>query len=156
MCVDRAVLLGMMRPRPGPRLHRTHALCGPCVNRKGISPAVCGRRTLAELHIQDIGPRMLPPYRAPGRRASCRHPCCSFPRSSLRAHSTLYSPGCGKHLYVLCTPNPKYRRHLHKKRAAGEDGEKIGPSISGLYRAGSPRKITPAQVDRSNADKRRP
>src|ERR671912_645694 len=31
------------RPRLGPRLERTQALCGPCVSRRGLSPAVCGR-----------------------------------------------------------------------------------------------------------------
>ena len=47
------------RPRLGPRLERTQALCGPCVSRSGIYPSVCGRRTRAELHIRDIRPRML-------------------------------------------------------------------------------------------------
>src|SRR5829696_5018048 len=89
MCVDRGVLVGMRRPRLGPRLHHTHALCGPCVSRTGFCPSVCGRRTRAELHIQDIGPRMLPTSAALRRRASCRHPCCSFPCSGLRAHGTL-------------------------------------------------------------------
>src|SRR5215216_5192290 len=88
MCVEGGVLVGMRRPR----LVRTHALCGPCVSRTGLSPPVCGRRTQAELHIQDIRPRMLPPSAAPRRGASCTHPCCSFPYSSLRAHSTLHSP----------------------------------------------------------------
>jgi hypothetical protein len=108
MCVDRGVLAGMRYPRLGPGLHRTHALSEPCVNHTGISPPVCGRRTLAELHIQDIGPRMLPPSAAPGRRASCTHPCCSFPCSALRTHGTLHSPGRGKHLRVLCTTNPSF------------------------------------------------
>src|ERR687890_2297746 len=91
--------------RLGPKHHRTQALCVPCVSRRGLSPAVCGRRTRAELHIQDIGPRMLPTSAAPGRGACCRHPCCSFPCSALGAHGTLHSPGCGKHLCVLCTTN---------------------------------------------------
>jgi hypothetical protein len=95
MCVDRGVLVSMRRPRLGPRLVRTHALCGPCVSRTGFSPSLCGRRTRAELHIQDIGPRMLPSSAAPRRRASCRHPCCSFPCSALRAHGTLHSPDRG-------------------------------------------------------------
>src|SRR5215212_5870759 len=91
-CVDRGVLVGMRRRRLGPRLSRTHALCEPCVCRTGISPSVCGRRTRAELHIQDMPPRMLPSSAALRRGASCRHPCCSFPCSGLRAHGTLHSP----------------------------------------------------------------
>src|SRR5215216_1660760 len=67
MCVDRGVLVGMRRPRLGPRLHRRHALCGPCVSHTGFSPSVCGRRTRAELHIQGIRPRMLPSSAAPRR-----------------------------------------------------------------------------------------
>src|SRR5829696_2495614 len=98
-------------PGPGrsnrwrPRLERTQALFEPCVSRRGLCPSVCGRRTLAELHIQDIGPRMLPSSAAPRLGACCRHPCCSFPCSTLRAHGTLHSPGRGKHLRVLCTTN---------------------------------------------------
>src|SRR5215210_2107580 len=84
------------RLRLGPRLHRRHALCGPCVSRTGISPAVCGRRTRAELHIQDIRPRMLPPSAAPRRGACCTHPCYSFPCSGLRAHGTLLFYGSGR------------------------------------------------------------
>jgi hypothetical protein len=45
---------GIKRPKLGPRLHCTHALCEPCVSHTGIFPSVCGRRTRAELHIQDI------------------------------------------------------------------------------------------------------
>src|SRR5829696_5421070 len=93
--VEGGALVGMRRPR----LVRTHALYGPCVSRTGLSPPACGRRTLAELHIQDIGPRMLPPSAAPGRGASCTHPCCSFPCSALRTHGTLRSPGRGNHLH---------------------------------------------------------
>jgi hypothetical protein len=115
MCVDQAVLVGMRGPRLGPRLHRKHALCGPCVSRTGLSPSVCGRRTLAELHIQDIGLRMLPTSAALGRGASCRHPCCSFPCSALGAHGTLHSPLRGKHLCVLCTTNAEVRRCLRKE-----------------------------------------
>src|SRR5215204_385666 len=96
------------RPRLGPRLHRTHALSEPCVSRTGLSPSVCDMQTLAELHIQDIGPRMLPSSAAPGRGASCTHPCCSFPCSALGAHGTLHSPGRGNHLRVLCTTNPSF------------------------------------------------
>src|SRR5215207_7852235 len=99
-------------PMLGPRLERTQALCGPCVSRTGLSPAVCGRRTLAELHIQDIGPRMLPSSAAPRRGASRTHPCRSFPCSALLAHGTLHSPGCGKHLRVLCTTNLEVRQTL--------------------------------------------
>src|SRR5829696_271384 len=99
-------------PMLGPRLERKHALCGPCVSRTGLSPAVCGRRTLAELHIQDIGPRMLPSSAAPRRGASRTHPCCSFPRNALRAHGTLHSPVRGKYLRVLCTTNLEVRQTL--------------------------------------------
>src|SRR5829696_5845999 len=109
-------------PRLGPRLERTQALCGPCVSRRGISPAVCGRRTRAELHIQDIGPRMLPSSAALRRGASCRHPCCSFPCSALCAHGTLHSPVRGKHLRVLCATNPEVRRFLRKKGPTGRMG----------------------------------
>src|SRR5215208_6451188 len=119
MCVDRGVLVGMRRPRLGPRLHHTHALCGPCVSRTGFCPSVCGRRTRAELHIQDIRWRMLPSSAAPRQRASCTHPCCSFPCSALHAHGTLHSPGRGKHLRVLCTTNPEVRRCFHKKGPMG-------------------------------------
>jgi hypothetical protein len=77
------------RPRLGPRLHHTHALCGPCVSRRGFSPSACGRRTRAELHIQDIGPRMPLSSAAPGQGACCTHPYCSFPCSGLRTHGTL-------------------------------------------------------------------
>jgi hypothetical protein len=83
--------------RPGcssrwrPRLERMRALCGPCVSHRGLSPSVCGRRTLTGLHIRDIGPRMLPSSAAPGRGACCRHPCCSFPCSALLAHMVLSS-----------------------------------------------------------------
>ena len=121
MCVDRAVLVGMRRPR----LERKHALCEPCVSRTGSCPSVCGRRTRAELHIQDIGPRMLPSSAAPGQRACCRHyPWCSFPCSSaLGAHGTLHSPGRGKHLRVLCTTNPEVRRCLRKKGPPGRMGQ---------------------------------
>src|SRR5215204_7655150 len=90
------------RPRLGPRLERTQALCGPCVSRTGLSPSACGRRTRAELHIQDIRPRMHPSSAAPRRGASRTHPCCSFPCSALRAHGTLQCPGRGEHLRVLC------------------------------------------------------
>src|SRR5829696_6952104 len=93
MCVEGGVLVGMRRPR----LERTHALYGPCVSRTGIFPSVCGRRTRAELHIQDIRPRMLPPSAAPRQGASCTHPCCSLPHSGLRAHGTFYSPDRGEH-----------------------------------------------------------
>src|SRR5215204_803910 len=93
MCVVRGVPLGVWWHRLGPRLERTHALCGPCVSRRGLSPPACGRRTRAERHIQDIGLRMLPPSASPHPGASCTHPCCSFPCSSLRAHGTLRSPG---------------------------------------------------------------
>src|ERR671912_2508312 len=110
------------RPKLGPRLERTQALCGPCVSRRGLSPAVCGRRTRVELHIQDIGPRMLPSSAAPGRGASCRHPCCSFPCSALGAHGTLHSPVRGKHLRVLSTTNLEVRRCLHKKGPPGRLG----------------------------------
>src|SRR5215211_1827888 len=115
MGLDRGVLVGMRRPRLGPRLHRTHALCGPCVSRTGISPSACGRRTRAELHIQDIRPRMLPSSAAPRRRASCTHPCCSFPCSGLHAHATLHSPDRGSTPdFVLCmTPCALYI--VHKK-----------------------------------------
>jgi hypothetical protein len=95
MCVDRGVPDGVWWRMPGPRLERTHALCEPCVSRTGLSPPVCGRQIRVELHIQDIRPRMLPPSAAPRRQASCTHPCCSFPGSGLRAHSTLHSPGPG-------------------------------------------------------------
>src|ERR671914_2630161 len=106
------------RPRLGPRLERTQALCGPCVSRRGLSPAVCGSRTRAELHIQDIGLRMLPTSAAPGRGASRSHPCCSFPCSALGAHGTLYSHGCGKHLRVVCTTNLEVRQMLtHHQRS---------------------------------------
>jgi hypothetical protein len=92
-CVDRGVPDGVWWRRPGPRLDRRHALCEPCVSRRGLCPPVCGRQSRAELHIQDIGPRMLPHARAPRRQASCTHPCCSFPIcSALRAHGTLHSP----------------------------------------------------------------
>src|SRR5215211_6359266 len=89
--VEGGALVGMRRPR----LVRTHALCGLCVSRTGRAPSACGRRNRAELHTQDIRPRMLPPSAAPRRGASCRHPCCSFPYSGLRAHGTLHSPGPG-------------------------------------------------------------
>ncbi len=112
MGLDRAVLVGMRHPRLGPWLHRGHALCGPCVSRRGLFCSVCGRRTRAELHIQDIGPRMLPTSGAPGRGACCRHPCCSFLCSALRAHGTLHSPVRGKHLRVLCTTNLEVRKML--------------------------------------------
>src|SRR5215216_6299766 len=118
MCVDLGVLVGMRRPRLGPRLEPRQALCGPCVSRTGLSPSVCGRRTRAELHIQDIGPRMLPTSAAPRRRASRTHPCCSFPCSALRAHGTLHSPVLGKHLHVLCTTNLEVRQTFtHHQRS---------------------------------------
>jgi hypothetical protein len=98
-CVDRTVPVGMRHPR----LVRRRALCGLCVSRTGMSPSVCGRRTRAELHIQDIGPRMLPTSAALGQGASCRHPCCSFPCRALGAHGTLHRPLRGKHLCALCT-----------------------------------------------------
>src|SRR5215204_5678745 len=101
------------RPRLGPRLERTQALCGPCVNRRRISPSVCGRRTRAELHIRDIRPRMHLSSAAPRRGASRTHPCCSFPCSALRAHGTLHSPVRGKHLCVLCTTNLELRQTLY-------------------------------------------
>src|SRR5215212_7565512 len=82
MYVEGGVLVGMRRPR----LERTHALYGPCVCRTGSCPPACGRRIRAELHIQDIGPRMLQPFAAPRRGASCTHPCCSFPSLALFAH----------------------------------------------------------------------
>jgi hypothetical protein len=110
------------RPRLGPRLERTQALCGPCVSRRGLSPSVCGRRSRAELHIQDIGPRMLPSSAALRRGASCSHPCCSFPCSALRAHGTLHSPVRGKHLRVLCATNPEVRQidaYIIKGRRGG-------------------------------------
>src|SRR5215207_2745597 len=136
MCVDRGVLAGMRHPRLGPRLERTQALCGPCVNHTGISPPVCGRRTLAELHIQDIGPRMLPPSAAPGRGASRTHPCCSFPCSALRAHGTLHSPVRGKHLRVLCTTNLEVRQTLtHHKRLETTHSE---PRFRALLTEGAP------------------
>src|SRR5687768_2066970 len=112
MCLDRGVLVGMRHPRLGSMLHRRHALYVPCVSRTGISSSVCGRQTLAELHIQDIGPRMLPSSAAAGRLSCCRHPCCSFPCSALGAHSTLHSPVRGKHLRVLCTTNLEVRQML--------------------------------------------
>ena len=112
MCPDRAVLVGMRHPRLGPWLHRGHALCGPCVSRRGLFCSVCGRRSRAELHIQDIGPRMLPSSAAPRRGASRTHPCCSFPCSALGAHGTLHSPVRGKHLRVLCTTNLEVRKML--------------------------------------------
>src|SRR5829696_8006142 len=112
MCVDRSVLVGMRHPTLGPGLHRTHALSEPCVSRTGLSPSVCDMQTLAELHIQDIGPRMLPSSAAPGRGASCTHPCCSFPCSALGAHGTLHSPVRGQHLRVLCTTNLEVRHTL--------------------------------------------
>jgi hypothetical protein len=105
-----------------PMLERTQALCGPCVSRRGLSPSRCGRRTLAELHIQDIGPRMLPSSAAPRRGASRTHPCCSFPCSALRTHGTLHSPGCGKHLRVLYRTNPEIRTRFHKKGPPGRMG----------------------------------
>src|SRR5215218_6646307 len=118
MCVDRGVLVGMRHPTLGSGLHRTHALSEPCVSRTAISRSVCGRRTLAELHIRDIGPRMLPSSAAPGRGASCRHPCCSFPCSAVCAHGTLHSPVRGKHLRVLCATNPEVRQTLtHYQRS---------------------------------------
>jgi hypothetical protein len=118
MCVDQAVLVGMRHPRLGPKLHRRHALCGPCVSRTGSCPSVCGRRSRAELHIQDIRPRMLPSSAAPRRGASRTHPCCSFPCSALRAHGTLHSHGRGKHLRVLCTTNLEVRQTLtHHQRS---------------------------------------
>src|SRR5215207_6640672 len=106
--VDEDVISSRWRPR----LERKHSLYGPCANRTGLSPAVCGRRTRAELHIQDIGPRMLPSSAALRQRASRTHPCCSFPCSALRAHSTLHSPVRGKHLCVLCTTNLEVRQTL--------------------------------------------
>src|ERR671913_997933 len=109
-------------PRLGPRLERKQALCGPCVSRRGLSPAVCGRRSRAELHIQDIGPRMHPSSAAPGREASRTHPCCSFPCSALGAHGTLHSPVGGKHLRDLCTTNLELARCLHKKGPPGRLG----------------------------------
>jgi hypothetical protein len=118
MCVDQAVLVGMRHPRLGPMLHRRHALCGPCVSSSGVSPSVCGSRTLAELHIQDIGPRMLPTFAALGQGACCRHPCCSFPCRALCAHGTLHSPGPGKHRRVLCTTSLEARQMLtHPQRS---------------------------------------
>ena len=97
MGLDQGVPVGMRRrPRLGPRLARTHALYGPCVCRTGSCPPVCGRRTRAELHIQDMQPRMLPPSAAPRRGASCRHPCCSLPHSGLRAHSTVLVEAQGR------------------------------------------------------------
>src|SRR5215217_8606442 len=106
------------RPRLGPRLERTQALCGPCVSRTGLSPSACGRRTRAELHIQDIRPRMHLSSAAPRRGASRTHPCCSFPCSALRAHGTLHSPVRGKHLCVLCTTNLELRQTLtHRQRS---------------------------------------
>jgi hypothetical protein len=124
MCVDRGALVGMGRPRLRSRLERTHALCAPCVSRRGFSPSVCGRRTRAELHIQDIRPRMLPSSAAPRRRASCTHPCCSFPCSGLRAHGTLHSPGRGKHLRALCTTNPRSADSYIRMGRRGGWGEK--------------------------------
>jgi hypothetical protein len=115
MCVDRGVLVSMRRPRLGPRLERTHALCGPCVSRTGFSPSLCGRRTRAEPHIQDIGPRMLPSSAAPRRRASCRHPCCSFPCSALRAHGTLHSPDRGSTPDFVLRMPPCALYTVHKK-----------------------------------------
>jgi hypothetical protein len=100
------------RPRLGPTLEHTQALCGPCVSRTGLFPPVCGRHTRAELHIQDIGSRMLPSSAALRRGASCRHPCCSFPCNALGAHGTLHRPVCGKHLRALCTTNLEVRQML--------------------------------------------
>jgi hypothetical protein len=106
--------------RLGPTLHRRHALCEPCVSRTGISPSVCGRRTRAELHIQDIRPSMIPSSAAPRRRASCTHPCCSFPGSALGsalgAHGTLHSPGRGEHPCRLCRTSPEFRQMLTQEK----------------------------------------
>src|SRR5829696_3426402 len=114
MCLDRAVLVGMRRPR----LERKHALCEPCVSRTGSCPSVCGRRTRAELHIHDFGPRMLPSSAASRRRASRTHPCCSLPCSALRAHGTLHSSVPGKHLRDLHTTNLEVRQMLtHYQRS---------------------------------------
>jgi hypothetical protein len=135
MCVDRGVLVGMRRSRLGPRLHRRHALCVPCVSRTGIFPSVCGRRTRAELHIQDIRPRMPPSSAAPRRRASCTHPCRSVPCSGLRAHGTLHSPDRGSTPdFVLCMP-PCALYIVHKKVCH------IGPG---------PRKVTRTLSRRSS------
>src|SRR5687768_17338107 len=89
MCLHRGVLVGMRRPRLGPRLQRRPAESGPCVSRTGLSPSVCGGRTRAELHIEDIGPRMLPSSAAPGRVACCTHPYWSFPCVAPLAHMVL-------------------------------------------------------------------
>jgi hypothetical protein len=141
MCVDRRVLVGMWRPRLGPRLHRTQALCGPCVSRTGFSPAVCGKRTRTELHIQDIRPRMLPSSAAPRRGASCRHPCWSFPRSAPRAHGTFYSPERGSTPdFVLCTP-PFALYIVHKKFS------NIGPGPRKVPRTPSRRRSVGPQSD---------
>ena len=119
-CVRGAGCSSRWRPRLGPTLEHTQALCGPCVSRTGLFPSICGRYTRAELHIQDIGPKMLPSSAALRRGACCRHPCCSFPCSALGAHGTLHRPDCGKHLRVLCTTNPEFRGCLHKKRPPGK------------------------------------
>jgi hypothetical protein len=135
MCVDRGLPVGVWWRRLGPRLERTHALCEPCVSRRGLSPPACGRRTRAELHIQGIRPRMLPHARASRRRASCTHPCCSFPIcSALRVHGTLHSPG-RSYLLRLCPMHGlplRDAKSVHKKRTAGEDGENGGSYVTSV------------------------
>src|SRR5215207_11615095 len=122
-----------------PRLERTQALCGPCVSRRGLSPAVCGGRTRAELHIQGIRRRMLPTSAAPRRGASRRHPCCSFPCSALGAHGTLHSPVRGKHLRVLCTTNREVRQTLtHHQRSKSTHSE---PKFRALLPSGRPSEV---------------
>src|SRR5215203_6526057 len=123
MCVDLGVLVGMRRPRLGPRLEPRQALCGPCVSRTGLSPSVCGRRTRVELHMQDIGPRMLPASAALGRGASCRHPCCSFPCVALFAHMVLSiatAVASTSACYVRLIP--RSARCLHNKGPPGRVG----------------------------------
>src|SRR5215210_7190019 len=143
MCLDQGVLVGMRRrPRLGPRLARTHALYGPCVSRTGLSPPACGRRTLAGLHIRDIRPRMLPPSAAPGRRASCTHPCRSFPYVAVFAHM-VPSIASVRRAYprgaiiqprgisgVLCTPPPQPPvSYIRNYAASGRGTAKAAPVV---------------------------
>src|SRR5215208_3219280 len=130
--VEGAALVGMRRPR----LVRRHALCGPCVSRTGRAPSACGRRNRAELHIQDMQPRMLPPSAAPRRGACCTHPCCSFPSLALFVHMVpSIAPVAKSTLVSVLCKTPRFARCLHKKRTAGEDGE-IGRSRRVEMRSG--------------------